>query len=530
MHLTNVAALRLLGDRPSSIRAVAAVHGVLAVVMLVVLVRRFFGPVHALLAGAVYVVLPINGIYANMANHSSGFIFYSLLMLYCHLGRLEAADRGRRTRSWYLAVLGAFFMASAWDWPAYYVAFVMALHWAWVTARRYMSRDRPWRAEALMLAGFCLFVLAKFVGHFLLVRAVVGSMEDLEATFFVRQDLGWEFFLHNLRVVPALMFTLPVLAVCGLWLVALPVRARSGLASGRDVVPFAYAFAGVLHYGLFKWSAYAHCYWAWTFLPFVAIATASALVWAGRTVARRVDPLVGRRLGRRSRAAIVTAAGLSVGLVLAPLAVRAAVLVPEGRSVGGSLWFVYPVRSRIPEVYDSGRHAIRFARMVRGMTTRRTGVLMHASFKKLRPEIRINTVLDRHIEEVEIMPAAPPHRGGLEDGWVFIARAGSIHHLRRARWAARHHLLEYEDLLMVDLRRPGTRIDILVARPLPMTLGWRYLVTPFEPPVRPVHLGDMEAAMEAEVELVRAGGSSAPAAVRAPPRPVTGIARDEKLR
>ncbi|MFW2390102.1 MAG: glycosyltransferase family 39 protein, partial [Polyangiales bacterium] len=75
LHLNNVVSMSVFGDRELSIRLVAGFWSVAALCMLFAVVRRLWGDGPAILSAAIYVLLPINAIYTNMANHSAGFIF-----------------------------------------------------------------------------------------------------------------------------------------------------------------------------------------------------------------------------------------------------------------------------------------------------------------------------------------------------------------------------------------------------------------------------------------------------------------------
>src|SRR5690606_23223356 len=108
----------------------------------------------------------------------------------------------------------------------------------------------------------------------------------------------------------------------------------------RDAVPFVFGVAGVAHYVIFRHSAVVHEFWAWYTLPFVAIACATSLLAAGRFLAARVG-------GARGR---VVAAGVLVAF-MTPFVVHAARVIPDGRRVGGSMWFVAPVRGPQPVPY-----------------------------------------------------------------------------------------------------------------------------------------------------------------------------------
>ena len=131
LHLHNVLAVKLFGDRELSIRLVAGFWSTAALVMLFAVVRRLWDDAHALVASAIYVVLPINAIYTNMANHSAGFIFWALLALYLYASAPHS-EPWRASRL--VAFSFALAMSALWDWPAYYVATCIAIDWGWSVA------------------------------------------------------------------------------------------------------------------------------------------------------------------------------------------------------------------------------------------------------------------------------------------------------------------------------------------------------------------------------------------------------------
>ncbi|MBW2263465.1 MAG: glycosyltransferase family 39 protein [Deltaproteobacteria bacterium] len=509
MHLHNTASLRLFGDSEASIRLVPALHGVFAVIMLFFFVRRFWGDLHAVLAAAVYLVFPINLIYSNMMNHSSGFIAWSLLFLYCYLSYHEARDAGRPWVRWHLGLLGAFFMAGMWDWPAYYVALITAFHWFFHSIMRQKRAGRPWwmpGLDVLLLASFCILVLANFGGHFLLVKIAMGSIKDIEGTIRNRWDLAWGSYFWHLRHAPRLLFTIPILAICAAWLIALLVRLARRRTRARDLMLLVYAAGGITHYAIFKWSAFAHCYWAWTLMPFMAVAVADTVIWLGR-LPRRF--LVKRFMGPWPRR-IGTAMGLAACLLLLPLLLRSIDLVPRGRSVGGSMWFLERVRGNYIETYNSGRPELRFARFVKQRTNRSTGVLVHRSFNSIYPECRFDITMDREIMYVNGLPKVLPDRAHLPEGWVFIGIVERFSRHRIARLAAKHPYAQYGKFFLLDLRRTGIDAELYRLEPRPMNFAWRYLVSPFEGPIEPVRMTGMEEAFLEEIASVKAIPQRAP--------------------
>jgi hypothetical protein len=267
------------------------------------------------------------------------------------------------------------------------------------------------------------------------------------------------------------MFTAPVLALCLVWLGMWAVRVARQTARGRDLVPLAFLFAGLIHYWTFRWSAIVHSYWAWPMLPGVAIIVAVSLFASGRFI--------------RERAGM--AASLSVLLLVVPLAVRAAQIVPEGRYVGGSMWFFTPVRGAMDE-YDSGRPELRFAKRVKAWTDRETGVQLHTSLKPRRLEPRFDITLDRATHRWVRNPRTRiPNQKGVT-GWVFIAAVGAFSEDERAAFASQHPYRQYGDYFMLDLRSETPSIEAWGLTPIAPGARWWLFHSAFEPPVRATRL------------------------------------------
>ena len=462
LHLHNVVGVLLFGDREASVRLVAGFWSVAALCMLFAVVRRLWDDDHALAASAIYVALPINAIYTNMANHSAGFIFWALLTLFLYV---RATRDGPWPTGRFVSFLAAFAICATWDWPAYYVAACIALHWTWTLARR-TEGETP-AGSLVQLVVFCAWVVALFAGHFVLVEALTGNLDELTGTFNARRALSWARFRTHLLVVPELMFTAPVLALCAVWVGVWGAFAARGLAKPRDLVPLAFLVAGVVHYWTFRWSAIVHSYWAWPLLPGVAIVVATSLVGAAKWI--------------RVRAGLL--ASLAVLLLVVPLALRVVDLVPDGRRVGGSMWFFTPVRGSM-DTYHSGRPELRLAAWLKSRTTRAAGVQLHTSLKAQRLEPRFDITLDRVTHRWVQNPRRdiPNDKGAA--GWVFVATLDAFSEEERAAWAARHPYWQYGEYFALDLRNEGKDIEAWTLTPREPDLRWWLLHSAFEPPAR----------------------------------------------
>lgn len=473
MNLAHQAVLLVLGEHRWAVRSVHAFHALLAAFAMFWVVRRLWSDEVGLLASAVYVAFPINAIYTNMANHSSAFVAYSLFALLFHIEhvRARAQRQFERARRWFFLCCGAFFLAAMWDWPAYYVASAIALHGAAVAISH-----RDWRGLGWTV-GFGLWVLCPFVLHFGLTAWITGGLDELAGTLSSRTAVDPTRFWDHLRRVPVLMFGPVVLWVGGLWLLFIPPRAFTRRLGDRDLVPITFAFAGGLHYGLFRWSAVVHSYWAWSMLPFFAIALSTTALWLGERAREGAVPRVGA-IGRLATPAVVL-------VLLVPFAVHAIEVTVRGRSAGGSMWFPYPfVRPQPADTYTSGRVLSQFAQWVNTQTTRDTGVLVHSPLDRRRPEHRLSITMDRRHRWVKEPPRTPPRREGDLVGWVLIGERSALPSEQRRGYAARHRYVERGPFFFVDFRTKEGSVEVYRMEETEPTILYRWLVTPFERPLR----------------------------------------------
>jgi hypothetical protein len=467
LHAHTVASVALLGDRREAVRAVPLVHGVLAAVALFLLVLRFWGWPTAALAAGIYVLLPINAIYAHMSNHSTGFLFWALVWLYSYLrwtgAPMHQPSAAAVARSghggWLALVFGAGFMAMQWDWPAYYVAFAIAVHWA-------LRRTHvPW------LALFCAMVLASFGGFFALVAWQTGGLEGLASTFQARSKPVGAGALWDGVLDPMLGAPLLVLSAC--WLGGLAVRLARGGAHARDLVPVAFGFAGATHILLFRTTAVIHPYWPWPLNPFVAIAASEALLWIARHGAQWVKGVTVRSTTWATAAVLVAFA-----LWYLPFSARA---YWEGRRVYGSVGY---------RGYDAAYLDMRFAEQVRRWTEPHTMLVAHPG---LVARVQFVVSADRHT-----VRARNVRNAAWRGPTAFVGSVRGVHRNRLVGWAARHRYRQVGDHFLVDGSRPGPDVRVWALHPKSPSLAWRYLVNPWHGPHALVRDLDAEEALLAE--------------------------------
>jgi hypothetical protein len=240
--------------------------------------------------------------------------------------------------------------------------------------------------------------------------------------------------------------------------------------------------AGLIHYWTFRWSAIVHSYWAWPMLPAVAIAVPVSLFAMAGWIRERAGAAV----------------SLTVLVLLVPLAIRVVQIVPEGRYVGGSMWFFTPVRGAM-DTYDSGRPELRLAERVKEWTDRDTGVQLHTSLKPLRLEPRFDITLDRVTHRWSQNPRVEISNDQGVSGWVFVAALDAFPEEQRAAFASRYPYRQFGDYFMVDLRKEARDIEAWGLTPIAVTPRWWLLHNAVEPPVRATRLIAAEQSLDEKV-------------------------------
>ncbi len=508
MHLHNTAFVWLFGDHEGSIRAMPAFFGVLALIALMMVVRLLYDDRTALIAGGIFVLLPTNAIYTNMSNHENGFIFWMFLWGYFYLRFLRArfpqgAESGGRWGRWFGLMLVALFWAAMWDWPAYYCALCIAVHWLAVIVRR--GRDGGASFKQLLpdlglLSVYSAMVLGLFVGHFLLVTIVVGSLSELHGVFEARQVVGRSMMINHLQVVPLLMFTAPVLLVAFGWFFHRGWQAMRGRLARRDLIAFTFGIAGLLHYYIFRGTAVIHEFWGWTLVPFTSIACAYVLVVS----VDRLKVWIGQRWRWNTRVVMAIAVTVPTLAIVGNLAYRFVDLVPRGRAVGGSLWFIEQTRP-VMEHYASTRDMMRFAAEVKARTNRHVGVLVDPAFDRVWGfEPRFQITLDREVITQTLKTPPPAEQLGITEGWVYVAPRSALPQRRMVEIAQTHPVFIYDDYVMVDLRRYDTEVSIWRSQPYERS-GWEwYWEGPWADALWPVAQPDEEAKLMQAVTEYRA--------------------------
>lgn len=300
LHWHLLALFKVFSPSPFVGRLVPMLYSVATLVLLQRTAARYWGPVHALLAIAIYAFTPLHVIFGNMIDHEQGAIFWSLLLTWAFARWWEE----RRPRHLLLTLVAVSF-AGQFDWPPYYIAFFLALF----TFVQGLRSGRPllrWRTEWTFVVVFSLVVLANFGGFFAWIARTRGGLGDMGSAYLQRTAAKEGYAGVQLRRLLDLHGIL-VMTVTALWVPLLVRRLRAGTARIRELIPGCFFAAQVLHSLLFRNAGAIHSYWTYW------LGVASALGGAD-VVVSAYAVIVERARGRRLAPVFVGLVVLGVGL------------------------------------------------------------------------------------------------------------------------------------------------------------------------------------------------------------------------
>jgi len=480
LHAHLVAVYALAGFHEWAGRLVPALYSFFTLLLLYFMVRRLEDPLTALAAAALYLLTPINLIFANMINHEQGGIFWCLFFLYMYLLWYQSYKR----RYLLLSLIGVT-MAVQFDWPGYYISFFIAVH-ALVSG---LVRHRGWlrwRPEYTWLVVFSTIVILNFLLFFIWIIFFQGTSDQM-----------WEAFHYRTEEIPgyykALYYRTRDLQgwiAMGLlvgWIVLLVKRLVGGKVTIIHTVPLFFLLAQVIHTVVFKQAGIIHSYWTYYASPAIAVGGAALLVALGRwigTALRKVILAAGVRF-RRPRT-------FGVLHVLLALVLIGPIFLLQGRyALKQFRWgFATGAAAYNPD-YDDQFGEIMWARELAGLYDRRsTHYLLDRS---LQWRIEFTYYIDAPLTPTVTMGFTPKrdtaagHTVLLVDLEHVYSRAG----LARLVGKYKTTLWDRRFVAIENVRSTGP-IQAYVSEAQPAPLWWRWLVNPSRPPIRWVSDPDPE--------------------------------------
>lgn len=382
LHWHLIAVFRLFGEKPWIGRMIPALYSIASAILVHRMARRLWDPRFALIAVFLWATVPLHSIFANMIDHEQGAIFWLLSTVWLYVSWLEDHARGKL-----LGLLATISIAAQFDWPAYYIAFFLALH----ALARGLSAGRPvlrWRPEWTFLVAFSAVVLANFGGFFLWVASVRGTLSEMGHAYALRTGEA-RGYLPQLASRMLDLHGPMLLLLTALWIPWILVRLKRREATARDLVPAVFLGAQLIHSTVFKTAGHIHSYWTYFLGPATAFGGASVVV-------AFLDALALKARWVR----VATALVLFVGAI--DLSARAYFRLRWGFSMGTGSYLV-PYPDQHPQ--------IRFAQWLgRTFSRESTRYVVHPS---MGVRIEFHWYLDAPFEDRgEIEPSAADYASG----------------------------------------------------------------------------------------------------------------------
>lgn len=330
-HWVKAAELAMLGDNERSPRIFRLVWSVVSLLLLMQLLRHLVEDREAVLAGAVYVLLPVVDYFGTGALN----LVLQLVATWCYLaliGGLRAGPPPGR-RHWLGLGLSLLFCVQL-SWHGAFCPLAIAVHYA---GRCIFRRRRPdWRLAAVLAGAPLVSAIAVFglmaafieggvdkIVDLFIWRAGRGEMKDISESFLWGEWFNclWKYGVSN--------FTWPVLVAAGAGAVLGPLAAVARRL-GRDRpawglpkahlpalgAPWPYPpylglllLPGVLQIAILRGAVWRHQHWEGPLGPGLAILAAAAIVM--------LADFIGRRSG-----AIPAAAACLAFAVIAPFCLK----------------------------------------------------------------------------------------------------------------------------------------------------------------------------------------------------------------
>jgi len=458
LHLHLIAFQGVFGYSECVNRLVPALYSFLSLVILFFLVLRLSGKAAALISACIYAVTPLNLIFANMINHEQGAIFWCLLFLYAYV-RWHQSGLWRHTA---LALVSITF-AAQFDWPAYYLAFLVALHALITGVRRHPGWLR-WRREYTWTAIFSAVVLVNFFGFFLWIKLVRGGLGHMWSSFFWRSESQGGYLEILLGRALDLRGVI-LLGLLGAWLLLAIDRLVRRKTAMIDLVPALFLATQLIHSAVFQQAGRIHSYWTYYLGPAFAVGGALALIEAWKGLRPVLRPF-----------ALATGIGL---------------LIFQGQFAFHQLrWGFRTGHGAYVQDYHDQHAEMMWAKELNRMFNR-DGVhyRIHSSVQRMR------------LEFTHTLDAPHNHQPGLNlprssvlllDLNRLSNRQRSLAGLRRLTEKHRTYVWDRR-LVAVDGRSPAGGIEAYISRPFAPSIFWRWLVNPDHPPIEWIPDPDPEA-------------------------------------
>ena len=315
IHLHLVTVFKFFGYSELAGRLIPALYSFLSMVLLFIIVRRYWGRAMALASIVAYALIPLNLIFANMIDHEQGSIFWTLAFLYAYMRWFESKEW-----SWFALTMLATSVSLHFGWPGYFVALVVVIH-AYVSGRLEHKTFLGWRLEYTFCLAYSAVVLGNFYLFYLFIVGTRGSFEEMMFMFRFRTESPGGYWGHLYDMSMDLQGPIFLALLC-LWVPYFIVRVARWKVHIGDLLPLSFLFAQIVQSALFKQAGFLHSYWTYHGGPFLAVGGAAVVLGFARSIiglhkSRVVQRFAGQGLARlrpvgwAAAIAIVAALGIA---------------------------------------------------------------------------------------------------------------------------------------------------------------------------------------------------------------------------
>jgi len=500
LHFHLIGALKLLGDHEWVGRLVPAFYSFAGLGMVHLVTGRTFGRAVALCAIALFALTPLHAVFANMIDHEQGCIFWCLALIYAYIRWLETPSP-----RWLAAMLVAVTIAMQFDWPAYYLAFILACH-ALGTGLCRARLSWHWRREFTLVVVFSVVVLCNAGGFFLWIKHLRGGLTEMGSAFSGRSSSTDGYYPR--LWARSLDLQGPLLIGLGAaWLPVLIGRIALRKAHMGDFTAAAFALMQLTHSLVFKQAGFIHCYWTYYASPALAIGGGVVLTTAVRSLGSGIS-WVAQKVQNWPSPLLKPALHLGFGTLAAvPLLnyqIPATLERMDWGFRGGSGSYIEPYDAQLPEVG--------FAKTLGQFYPRTTTFyLQHGS---MPGRIEFQSSLDAPRVFFDSFSTLPAER---QKGKRTVLIADLVHVADRAglrRLAETHPTRVFgRRFFAIEVDDQRASLQRFVAVPQAISGWWRWLVHPDRGPLRwvperaPVTAAELFTPQVHVVRALSAGGS-----------------------
>jgi hypothetical protein len=282
------------------------------------------------------------------------------------------------------------------------------------------------------------------------------------------------------RVLPRIVshYHLPALILSSVWIFGFVIRIFIRKISIRDIIPLFFLFTQITHQMIFRNAGFIHSYWPYHAAPFVAIASASSIIFLAQKVYGFLIYAGTRIKIKWSLEKVMHTTGIAVSSILVISYFTNGIIYSADAFIKGRTG-----NETLDEYKPHDHERILFAKEISGLTTRQETILIHNSFEYF---VHFLYYLDRQVIDIK-NPDENSMKSILEKkkaaGMIMDISNNkvnrSLYDFLLSQWESRI----YENKFMfIDFRKPGQKSVKFGIRELESSIFHKWFVNYVDPP------------------------------------------------